>query len=74
MSPLLHHVNNNAKCGTWCRHGRSKSQEELDQLEKYRCKEKNNQLYLQCVEILKRFMSKEHLQECHHKMSPEKME
>jgi hypothetical protein len=26
------------------------------------------------VEILKRFMSKEHLQECHHKMSPEKME
>jgi hypothetical protein len=73
MSPVLHQFNNHSKCCTWCRH-RSKSQELVDQLEKYRYKEKDNQLYLQCVESIERFMSKEHLQECHHKISSQNNE
>jgi hypothetical protein len=73
MSPVLHHFNDHSKCGTWCRH-RDKTEDQLGLLLKYRCKEKNNKLYLQCVEILERFISEEHLRECHHTMSSQKNE
>ncbi len=73
MSPVLHHFNDHSQCGTWCRH-RNKSKEELDQLEKYRCKEKNKKLYLQCVEVIEKFIDEEHLRECHHNMSSQKNE
>jgi hypothetical protein len=73
MSPVLHHFTQHSKCGTWCRH-RNKSQEELGQLEKCRCKEKNNKLYLKCVEVIEKFITKEHLQECHHNTSSQKNE
>jgi hypothetical protein len=74
MSPvLLHHFNNHSTCGTWCNH-RNKDQEELAKLKKYRCKTANNKLYLQCVEIIKRFSTKECLHECHHIMNLQKNE
>jgi hypothetical protein len=34
MSPVLHHLNNDSKCGTWCHH-RNKDEEELAKLQKY---------------------------------------
>jgi hypothetical protein len=73
MSPVLHHFNDHSQCGTWCRH-RNKSQKELDVLKKYRSKETNKKLYLQCVEIIEKFTTEEHLRECHHNMSSQKNE
>jgi hypothetical protein len=39
-SPVLHHFNDHSHCGTWCKHT-EKSEEELRQLKKYRCKKQN---------------------------------
>jgi hypothetical protein len=73
QSPVLHHFNDHTQCGTWCRH-RTKTKAQLGLLKKYRCKEANNKLYLQCLEILERFTSEAHLRECHHRMSSQKNE
>jgi hypothetical protein len=71
MSPVLHHFNDHSKWGTWCHH-RNKDEEELAKLQKYRCKTKNNKLYLQCVEIIQKLLTKERLRECHHVMNSQK--
>jgi hypothetical protein len=73
MSPVLHHFNDHSKCGTWCHH-RDKDKTELAKLKKYRCKTSNNKLYLQCLEIIERFTTKERLRECHHVMNSQKNE
>jgi hypothetical protein len=73
MSPVLHHFNDHSQCGTWCMH-RDKTEEELAKLDKYRCKQKNAKLYSQCLEIMERFTSDDHLRECHHLMSSQKNE
>jgi hypothetical protein len=72
-SPVLHHFNDHLQCGTWCKHTK-KSADELNKLDKYRCKVKNEKLYLQCREIMDRFNSEERLRECHHTMSSQKNE
>jgi hypothetical protein len=72
-SPILHHFNDHSQCGTWCQHTK-KSKDELRKLKKYRCKERNAKLYLQCDEIMERFCSEERLRECHHQMSSQKNE
>jgi hypothetical protein len=46
-SLILHHFNNHSKWGSWCIH-REKSKADLQKLKKYRCKEKNAKLFLQC--------------------------
>jgi hypothetical protein len=70
---ILHHSNDHSQCGMWCKHT-EKSESELKKLTKYRCKEKNQKLYLQCKEIIARFTTEERLQECYHKMSSQKYE
>jgi hypothetical protein len=72
-SPVLHHFNDHSRCGTWCKHT-EKSEDELKKLKKYRCKETNAKLYVQCQEIIERFSTPEHLQECYHRMSSQKNE
>jgi hypothetical protein len=72
-SPVLHHFNDHPTCGTWCKH-REKSEKELNELKKYRCKTKNDQLYLFCSEIIERFSTEENLRECHHRMYSQKNE
>jgi hypothetical protein len=72
-SPILHHFNDHSTCGTWCKHT-EKDEVELKKLKKYRCKEKNAKLYLQCEEIMGRFTTEERLRECHHQMSSQKNE
>jgi hypothetical protein len=72
-SPVLHHFNDHTTCGTWCKHTK-KTVSELQKLKKYRCKETNAKLYLQCEEIVARFSTEEHLRECYHKMSSQKNE
>jgi hypothetical protein len=67
-SPILHHFNDHSTCGTWCKHT-EKNEVELKKLKKYRCKEKNAKLYLQCEEIMGCFTTEERLRECHHQMS-----
>jgi hypothetical protein len=47
---------------------------ELKKLKKYRCEEANTKLYVQCQEIVERFSTPEHLQECYHRMSSQKKE
>jgi hypothetical protein len=74
MCPILHHFNNHSLlCGTWCHH-RKKDEEELAKLKKYRCKTANNKLYLQCLEIIKRFSREEGLHKCHHMINSQKNE
>jgi hypothetical protein len=73
MSPALYHFNDHSTCGTWYHH-RNKEPEELAKLKKYRCKTANNILYLQCLEIIERFSTKECLGECHHIMNSQKNE
>jgi hypothetical protein len=73
LCPVLHHFNDHSKCGTWCHH-RDKDTEELAKLKKYRCKKANNQLYLQCLEIIERFSTEERLKECHHTTNSQKNE
>jgi hypothetical protein len=72
-SPVLHHFNYHTTCGMWCKH-REKSEIELNELKKYRCKVKNNQLYLFCSKIIEIFSTKENLRECHHRMHSQKNE
>jgi hypothetical protein len=72
-SPVLHHFNDHSTCGTWCKHT-DKSELELKKLKKYRCKEKNAQLYVLCIEIIDRFSKEENLRECHHRMHSQKNE
>jgi hypothetical protein len=47
---------------------------ELKELKKYRCKDKNAKLYLQCEKIKDQFLTKGILCECHHCMSSQKNE
>jgi hypothetical protein len=72
-SPVLHHFNDHSRCGTWCKHT-TKSEDELKKLKKYRCKEANAKLYVQCQEIVEHFSTPEHLHKCYHKMSSQKNE
>jgi hypothetical protein len=51
---------------------REKSKVNLQKLKRYRCKNKKEKLFLQCQEIGARFITKEHLQECYHRMSSQK--
>ncbi len=71
--PVLHHFNDHSTCGSWCQHS-EKGETELSQLKKYRCKEKDAKLYLQCMEIVKRFADEKNLRECHHRMDSQKNE
>ncbi len=73
MHPVLHHFNDHSESGTCCHH-RNKDQHELAKLKKSRCKTANNTLHLQCVEIIGKFLTEEHLRECHHIMNSQKNE
>jgi hypothetical protein len=63
-SLILHHFNDHSLFGMWCKHT-MKSEDELIKLKKYRYKEKNAKIYLQCEEIIVHFLTKEQLQECY---------
>ena len=73
LCPVLHHFNDHSQCGTWCRH-KDKSDKQLGKLNKYRCKLRHSKLFGQCMEIIAKFVTEEHLQECHHKTSSQKNE
>ncbi len=49
-----------------------KARFDLKKLKKYRCKNKNEKLFLQYQEICACFITKELLQECYHRMSSQK--
>jgi hypothetical protein len=72
-SPVLHQFNDHTTCGTWCKH-REKGEKELKELNKYRCKVKNDKLYLFCSEIIERLSNEENLCECRHQMHSQKNE
>jgi hypothetical protein len=64
-SPVLHHFNDHSTCDSWCKHTK-KSELELQTPIKYRCKEKNGELYGLCSEIIDRFSEEANLCKCHH--------
>jgi hypothetical protein len=63
---LEHHFDNHEFCGDWCRRKLQTPQQRLASQRYYRCKTKDELLYLSLVNLLSRFLTLENLQEVAH--------